>query len=83
MEHETTFTQVLDLPGIDDGSQVQLDYEIQNYSFEPLEDEDGEFRFMNGEIHIGIWILGNIKEEMDLITDIYGLRTDLNWKEQK
>lgn len=83
MEHETTFTQVLDLPGIDDGSQVQLDYEIQNYSFEPLEDEDGEFRFMNGEIHIGIWILGNIKEEMDLITDIYGLRTDLKLERAK
>lgn len=83
MEHETTFTQILDLSGIDEGSEIQIDYEIQNYSFEPFEDEDGEFRFMNGEFNVMIWALGTTKEEMDIIIDTYGLRTDLSLESVK
>ncbi len=83
MEHEITFTQVLDLPGIDEGSEIQIGYEVQNYSFEPLEDEDGELRFMDGEIHVMIQAIGSIKEEMDIITDTYGVRTDLSLESVK
>ncbi|HOJ12696.1 MAG TPA: DUF3794 domain-containing protein [Clostridiales bacterium] len=83
MEHEIPFTHVLDLPGINEESDIHSDYDIQNYSFEPLEDEDGEFRFMNGEIQIKIWILGSAKEDIDVIADAYGLRMDLSLEKTK
>ncbi|NSW92230.1 MAG: DUF3794 domain-containing protein [Firmicutes bacterium] len=83
MEHEIPFTQIIDLPGIDEESNLEIDCEIQNFSFEPIEDEDGEFRLMSGEIEINIWVSGSIKEDMDVIVDMYGLRTELSLEKIK
>lgn len=77
VEHESNFTHVLDLHGLYEGMEVQVDYEVQDYTFEPTEDEDGELRLINGEIHIAILAFGSVKEETTVIADVYGLRTDL------
>jgi hypothetical protein len=77
VEREAPFTQIIDLPGIEEEYDVEIGYEIQNYSFEPIEDEDGELRLINGEIDVGIWVSVSAKEDMDVMVDTYGLRTEL------
>lgn len=83
MEQEVPFTQILDLHDVSEESDLQIDCQIQNYSFELSEDQDGEFRFMDGEIHVNVWVSGSVKEELDIITDTYGLRTDLSLERAK
>lgn len=77
VEHEIPFTQLVDLPGIEEGYDVETGYEVRNYIFEPVEDEDGELRLINGGTDIGIWVSASAKEDMDVMVDTYGLRTEL------
>jgi len=77
VEHEIPFTQIIDFPGIEEENDIEFGYEIQNYSFEPAEDEDGELRLINGEIDVGVWVSVSAREDKEVMVDAYGLRTDL------
>jgi hypothetical protein len=83
IEHEATFNQTFDLLGAEESADIWADCNIQGYSFEPQEDEDGELRFIKGEIQIATEILGNISKEIEIISDTYGLESEFNIERTK
>ena len=46
MEHEIPLAQFIDLPGIGERSECEVDYGIKNVFFSPSEDSDGELRVL-------------------------------------
>jgi len=54
MEHEISFTQFIDLPGISESSECEVDYRIKNATFIPQEDSDGELRILKAEVTVGL-----------------------------
>lgn len=78
IENEIPFNQIIDFQDAGEEADIDLSYEIRDYSFEAAEDQDGEYRFINGEIDLVLNVRGSIKQEMDTVVDAYGLRTNLS-----
>lgn len=71
MEHEIPFSQFIDLPGVDENSFCNADYEIRDLSFEPEEDADGELRQLKSEVLLNIYAECFGKKDIDLVEDAY------------
>ncbi len=82
MEHSIPFTQFIDLPGITEEGRVELDYSIENSSFEPVEDSDGELRFLKGEIELSIDAEGYVRQIVGVIEDAYSPRSKMDIEKQ-
>lgn len=71
MEHEIPFTQFIDLPGIDENGSCELNYRFTDSHFEPQEDNDGELRYINGEVTLNIAAIGYAKKALEVVADAY------------
>jgi hypothetical protein len=71
MEHEIPFTQFIDLPGVDEDSCCEVEFNIADSSFEAEEDNDGELRFLKGEVIVNVFVDGFGKKEIELVEDAY------------
>lgn len=71
MEHEIPFTQFIEQSGVNEASLSELEYVITDSSFEPEEDNDGELRFLKGEVELKIAVDSFGKKEIEIIEDAY------------
>lgn len=82
MEHEVSFTQFIDLPGISENSECEVDYKIRSASFTPQEDSDGELRVLKAEVTVGLAAEATDKRNVEIISDAYSLRTQVEHEKQ-
>ncbi|MDQ2086045.1 DUF3794 domain-containing protein [Herbivorax sp. ANBcel31] len=80
MEHEVPFTQTLKFQGIDDDSECEVDYRIENFSFNPDEDSDGELRILKSEIKVSIWAQANNRRNLEIISDAYSMKSKIDFE---
>jgi nucleoid-associated protein YgaU len=78
MEHEIPFTQFLDLPGIDEDSICEVDFDIADAAFTAEEDSDGELRQLKSEVMLNIFAEGSGHKEIELIEDAYSPASRMN-----
>lgn len=71
MEHEIPFSHFIDLPGIDETSYCNVEFDIGEMSFEAVEDADGELRQLKGEVLLNVYAECFGKKEIDLVEDAY------------
>lgn len=77
MEHELPFTQFIDLQGINDTCECEVDYKLINYSFRAAEDNDGELRFLNAEVELMLRAQAYERKKVDILADAYSLSRKL------
>ena len=82
MEHELPFTQFIDLQGANEDCECEVDYRLLNYSFKPIEDNDGELRVLSAEIELLLKAQAYEKKQMDVIADAYSLSRKLNMEQK-
>jgi len=82
MEHEIPFAQFIDLPGVGERSECEVDYSIKNISFIPAEDSDGELRVLKSEIVVSLDARATDKRTLEVISDAYGLRSRIDYDRQ-
>lgn len=82
MEHEISFTQFIDLPGISENSECEVDYRIRSASFTPHEDTDGELRILKAEVTVGLAAEATDKRNVEIVSDAYGLKSNINHEKQ-
>jgi nucleoid-associated protein YgaU len=82
MEHEIPFAQFIDLPGIGERSECEVDYGIKNVFFSPSEDSDGELRVLKAEIAVSLDARATDKRAMEIISDAYGLKSRIDYDRQ-
>jgi hypothetical protein len=82
MEHEIPFTEFIDLPGINEDAVCELEYKVDDYSFESAEDNDGELRILNGEIMLNIYSSGSNVRNVEVIADAYCPGTRLTMEKE-
>lgn len=78
MEHEIPFTQFVDLPGVDENSRCEVEFDITDSSFEAEEDNDGELRFLRSEVNVNVFIDSFGKKEIELVEDAYSPNTRIS-----
>ncbi len=83
MEHELPFTQFIDIQGINEGCECEVDYKVLNYTFKPGEDNDGELRVLNGDIELVIKAQAYEKRQVDVIADAYCLSRKLSIEQKE
>ncbi|HEX2945343.1 MAG TPA: SPOCS domain-containing protein [Clostridia bacterium] len=71
MEHEVPFTQLVDLPGVDEDSFCNVDIDLGELSFEAEEDADGELRLLKCETQLDIYAESFGKKDIELVEDAY------------
>jgi nucleoid-associated protein YgaU len=77
MEHELPFTQFIDLQGVNDNSECEVDYKIINYSFKAAEDNDGELRILNAEVELMLKAQAYERKQIEILADAYSLSRKL------
>lgn len=82
MEHEIPFTQFVDLPGIGDNSECEVDYKIRSFSFTPEEDSDGELRMLKAEVTVSLAAEATDKRTVEMISDAYSLSSKIEHEKQ-
>lgn len=71
MEHEVPFSQLVDLPGVDEDSYCNVDIDLGELSFEAVEDADGELRLLKCETMLEVYAEGFGKKDIELVEDAY------------
>ncbi|MCX7922760.1 MAG: DUF3794 domain-containing protein [Clostridia bacterium] len=82
MEHEVPFTQFIELPGVDEDTACNVDFEIAEWHIEAAEDSDGELRVLNSEVSISIVTEGYNKRNLELLADAYSTCSKLGIEKQ-
>ncbi|MFZ5986431.1 MAG: DUF3794 and LysM peptidoglycan-binding domain-containing protein [Bacillota bacterium] len=82
MEHEVPFTQFIELPGIGDNSECEVDYKVSSHSFRPSEDSDGELRVLKGEVTVSLWAQATDRRKVEMISDAYSLSSRIGFEKQ-
>ncbi|HOQ00125.1 MAG TPA: DUF3794 domain-containing protein [Acetivibrio clariflavus] len=77
MEHELPFTQFIDLQGVNEACECEVDYRIINYSFRAAEDNDGELRILNTEVELMLKAQAYERKRIDILADAYSLSRKL------
>lgn len=70
MEHEIPFTEILDLPGINENMDADIDYSVQSVYYEADYDESGA-RMMGVEITVCANINVISRTETEILSDCY------------
>ncbi len=71
MEHEIPFTHIIDLPGVDESSYCNVEFDIGEMTFEAEEDADGELRQLESEIMLNVYAECFSRKEIVLVEDAY------------
>lgn len=71
MEHEVPFSSNLDLDGVDEGSDCEIDCRLETIQLDPGEDSDGELRVMNLEATLDCTARAHDRKSVELLEDAY------------
>jgi hypothetical protein len=71
MEHEIPFTQYIDLPGVDEQSFCDIEFELGDLVCEADEDADGELRQLKCEVMLKAYAECFGRKEIELVEDAY------------
>lgn len=82
MEHEMPFTMNIELEGVDEDSECEVDYRIENAYFSAEEDSDGELRVLRSEVRVSIWAQANSKRSLEIISDAYSMKSKIDFETQ-
>lgn len=82
MEHELPFTQFIDLPGVNDNCECEVDYKVINYSFKAGEDSDGELRILNAEVELMLKAQAFERKRVEILADAYSLSRKLTLEQK-
>lgn len=83
MEHEIPFSQLIEMPGIDEGSYGNVEFEIAETTFEPSEDADGELRQLKCEAMVKVFSECFGKKEIDLVEDAYSPKSRIGLEKEQ
>jgi hypothetical protein len=78
MEHEIPFTQIIDMPGIDETCSSSLDITLKEAFFEAAEDSDGELRCLDCDVVLDIYAQCCGRKEIELVDDAYSPYSRVN-----
>ncbi len=81
MEHEIPFTEILDMPGAEEGMAHMLDYEITDIYWETDDDEEGA-RGFGAEVTMEVRAKSIWEKEMELLDDLFcpGYETEVKYE---
>ncbi|MEN6315066.1 MAG: SPOCS domain-containing protein [Clostridiaceae bacterium] len=83
MEHEIPFSQLVEMPDIDEGSYGNVEFEIGEMSFEPLGDADGELRQLKCEAMVKVYSECFSKKEINLVEDAYSPKSRISLEKEQ
>jgi hypothetical protein len=83
MEHEIPFTQMIDMPGIDETCHSSVDITLGDVSFDADEDGDGELRCMKCDVTLDIYAQCSGTKEIELVDDAYSPNARLNIEKEE
>ena len=83
MEHEIPFTHFIDLPGADDTSYCNVEFDIGESSFEAEEDADGELRQLNSEVMLRVYAECFSSKEIELVEDAYSPGSRMTFEKEQ
>jgi LysM repeat protein len=78
IEHELPFTQFIEIQGVNEACDCEVDYKVINYSFRAAEDNDGELRILSSEVELMLKAQAYERREIDVLADAYSLSRKLN-----
>lgn len=73
MEYQLPFTEILDIDGISEGMDGEIDYTVNDMYYEIRDDADGEPRSLGVELVLGATVRGSRLSDIDAVTDAYAL----------
>lgn len=81
MEHEIPFTEILDMPGAEEGMEFMLDYEITDIYMEMDEEEEGARNF-GAEVTMEVRAQTISEREMEILDDLFcpGYETEVKYE---
>lgn len=83
MEHEVPFSQLVELPGIDEDSYCNVDVDPGELSFEAEEDADGELRLLKCETTLDIYAESFGKKDIELVEDAYSPNSRMSLEKEQ
>ncbi|WP_024832715.1 DUF3794 and LysM peptidoglycan-binding domain-containing protein [Ruminiclostridium josui] len=83
MENQLSFTQFIELEGVSEDTDVNVDFDLIDYKVEPSEDSDGENRNLKAEATINIYVTGLCKNSFEVLTDAYSPKTRIILEKQQ
>ena len=73
MEHELPFSDMVELPGLDDSCLCNVSYEVKNVFYTLHDDANGDPRSISLDVVLRAGILASKTREIDVIDDCYSL----------
>ncbi len=77
MEHTLPFTEILEIDGLAEGMEGEIDYFVKDLYCEILRDSDGDKRILGVELTLCAHVKATESIELDTIIDAYGLENEI------
>lgn len=74
MERGFGFTQMADVPGIEEGQEASVEFGLRSFELDPAMDMSGDSKYLSLSAGVFMNIEVSRSAEMDVVTDIYGTR---------
>ncbi|MCX7714243.1 MAG: DUF3794 domain-containing protein [Clostridia bacterium] len=71
VELDIPFTEVFDVPDVNDNANCEMNYSISDMYFETAADSDGDLRVVNLEFLVEAKIRANVNLKVDVVNDYY------------
>ena len=78
MEHEVPFNEFLEVDGVNEFMDADIDYNLKECFYEMQEDSDGDMRILNVEIVLSVMVKPTEIVELTCIEDAYSLAGELS-----
>lgn len=78
VEHEIPFNHLVDLPGVNEDSYCNIDFEMGDIYSEAVEDADGELRQLKYDINLNIFAECFGSKNVELVEDAYSPYSRVN-----
>lgn len=76
VERTFGFTQMADVPGVEEGLDACVDFGLRSFELDPALDMAGDSRYLSLSAGVVMNIEVSENAEMDIVTDLYGTRRD-------
>jgi hypothetical protein len=83
LENEMSFSQNIELDGVDEESIVNVDYDLTDYKIEAAEDSDGELRAIRAEVTLNVYVNGLCQKTVEVLSDAYNPRSQITLEKQE
>lgn len=78
MEHVIPFTEILEIEGLAEGMDGEIDYTVKDFYYEIRQDSDGDKRILGAEITLCALVRASETVELDAIGDAFGLKNEIS-----